>query len=216
LITLAPTPTQSNQLIAENSTQWTTNLIKNLTECPYPLPTDQHKLHKFHSKNPHITTPLSSIQNALYTFITTERPNLTTIQQKFPYLSEQLSKEALKCMQPIPNFTHPSPIQHHPPIIPPHTTHTNPATKMISWNCGTLNTVLLGFQSLTNKPTPPSIIAIQETKLIASKSTKYLQRLFPHYKIIFNNTTTPTQTRRIQGQPYNNPRGGLLTLIHQT
>jgi hypothetical protein len=28
LITLAPTPTQSNNLIAENSTQWTTNLIK--------------------------------------------------------------------------------------------------------------------------------------------------------------------------------------------
>jgi hypothetical protein len=33
--------------------------------------------------------------------------------------------------------------------------------------------------------------------------------------MIFNNTTTITQNRRIQGQPYNNPRGGLLTLIHQ-
>jgi hypothetical protein len=33
--------------------------------------------------------------------------------------------------------------------------------------------------------------------------------------MIFNNTITPTQTRRTQGQPYNNPRGGLLTLIHQ-
>jgi hypothetical protein len=32
--------------------------------------------------------------------------------------------------------------------------------------------------------------------------------------MIFNNTTTKTQTRRIQGQPYNNPRGGLLTLVH--
>jgi hypothetical protein len=48
LITLAPTPTQSNHLIAENSTQWTTNLIKNLIECPNPLPTDLHKLQKFH------------------------------------------------------------------------------------------------------------------------------------------------------------------------
>jgi hypothetical protein len=33
--------------------------------------------------------------------------------------------------------------------------------------------------------------------------------------MIFNNTTTKTQPHRIQGQPYNNPRGGLLTLIHQ-
>jgi hypothetical protein len=33
--------------------------------------------------------------------------------------------------------------------------------------------------------------------------------------MIFNNTTTTTQTHRIQGQPYNNPRGGLLILIHQ-
>jgi hypothetical protein len=87
--------------------------------------------------------------------------------------------EALKCLQPIPNFTHPNPIQHYPPINPQNTPHTNPNTRMISWNCGTLNTTLPGLQSLTNKPTPPSIIAIQETKLIASKSTKYLQRIFP-------------------------------------
>ena len=33
--------------------------------------------------------------------------------------------------------------------------------------------------------------------------------------MIFNNTTTKTQPCRIQKQPYNNPRGGLLTLVHQ-
>jgi uncharacterized iron-regulated protein len=33
--------------------------------------------------------------------------------------------------------------------------------------------------------------------------------------MIFNNIATKTQIHRIQGQPYNNPRGGLLTLIHQ-
>jgi hypothetical protein len=76
-------------------------------------------------------------------------------------------------------------------------------------------TALPDLQALINKPIPPSIIAIQETKLTASKSTKYLQRLFPQYKMIFNNTATKTQPHRIQGQPYNNPRGGLLTLIHQ-
>jgi hypothetical protein len=33
--------------------------------------------------------------------------------------------------------------------------------------------------------------------------------------MIFNNKTIKTQPRRIQEQPYNNPRGGLLTLVHQ-
>jgi exonuclease III len=33
--------------------------------------------------------------------------------------------------------------------------------------------------------------------------------------MIFNNIISPTQTRRIHGQPHNNPRGGLLILIHQ-
>jgi hypothetical protein len=126
--------------------------------------------------------------------------------------------EALKCLQPIPNFTHPNPVQNYLPINPQNTPYTNPTTKILTWNCGTLNIALPGLQSLTNKPTPPSIIAIQETKLTASKSTKYLQRLFPHYKMIFNNTNATTrtrQTRQTQGQPYNNPRGGLQTLIHQ-
>jgi hypothetical protein len=100
--------------------------------------------------------------------------------------------EALKCLQPIPNYTHLNPIQNHPPINPQNTPYTNPATKMITWNYDTLNTALPGLQSLTNKPTPPSIIAIQETKLTSSKSTKYLQRLFPQYKMIFNNTNTST------------------------
>ena len=52
-------------------------------------------------------------------------------------------------------------------------------------------------------------------QLMASKSTKYLQRIFLQYKMIFNNTIISTQTRHTQGQPYNNPRGGLLTLINQ-
>jgi hypothetical protein len=86
---------------------------------------------------------------------------------------------------------------------------------MLSWNCGVVNTTLPSLQALIIKSTPPSIIAIQETKLTASKSTKYLQRLFPQYKMIFNNTTTKTQPCQIQGQPYNNPKGKLLTLIRQ-
>jgi hypothetical protein len=166
---------------------------------------DQHKLINFHLKNPHITVPLKSIQKELYSFVTTVQPDLATLQHKFPYLPATMLQEALKCLQPRSNFTHPNPIQTYPPINPQHTPHTNLATKIMTWNCGTLNTAVPWLQALTNKPSPPSIIAIQETKLIASKSTKYLQRLFPQYKIIFNNTNTNTQIHRIQGQPYTNP-----------
>jgi exonuclease III len=215
LITLAPTPTQSNNLIADNLTQWTTNLIKNLIENPKPLPTNLHILQKFHTENSQIMNPSDSIQKYIYSFITNIQPDLTILQHEFPYLPEKMAIETLKCLHSIPNFTQPNPAQNHPPVNPQNTPHTFLAIQILSWNCGTLNTALPGIQTLTNTPNPPSIIAIQETKLTASKSTKYLQRLFPQYKMIFNNTTTITQTRRIQGQPYNNPRGGLLTLIHQ-
>jgi exonuclease III len=172
-------------------------------------------LQKFHLENPSITKPLDNIQKETYTFITTVRPNIETLKQKFPYLPKKLALEILKCLDPLPNFTIPNPIQNHPIIQARNIPYTNPATNILSWNYGSLQTALPGLQTLTNKPTPPSIIAIQETKLTASKSTKYLQRLFPQYKMIFNNTITKTQPCRTQGQPYNNPRGGLLTLIHQ-
>ena len=35
---------------------------------------------------------------------------------------------------------------------------------------------------------PPSVITIQETKLSATKSTKHIENLFPHYKFFLNNT----------------------------
>lgn len=105
-----PTPTQSNNLIVENSTQWTTNLIKKLIESPKPLSTDQHILQKIYSENSHIIEPQESIHTYIYSFITTKRPYLTALQQKFPYIPEKMALEALKCLQPIPNFTHPNPI----------------------------------------------------------------------------------------------------------
>jgi hypothetical protein len=70
-------------------------------------------------------------------------------------------------------------------------------------------------KSIINKNPQPAIVAIQETKLTTLKSTKYLQRIFPTYKMILNNTSIQTRYNRIVGQPYNNPKGGLLTLIHQ-
>jgi hypothetical protein len=129
-------------------------------------------LQKFHSENPGITKPLYSIQKEIYSFITTERPNLETLLQKFPYLPEKLVLETLKCLHPLPNFTIPNPIQDHPILHAHNTPYINPATSMLSWNCDALNTALPALKALINKPTPPSLIAIQETKLTASKSTR--------------------------------------------
>jgi hypothetical protein len=110
LITLIPTLPQCNHLIEENSTQWTINLIKKLTKNPNTLPIDPHILQKFHSRNLHITKLLDSIQNKLYSFITSKRPNLAIIQHKFPYFPKNMTLEGLKCLQPLPNFIHLNPI----------------------------------------------------------------------------------------------------------
>jgi hypothetical protein len=75
LITLAPTPTQCNQLISKNSTHWTLTLLNKI----------------------------------INSFITTERPNIETLLQKFPYLPDKLATEALKYLHPLSNFTIPNP-----------------------------------------------------------------------------------------------------------
>jgi hypothetical protein len=80
IITLAPTLIQCNQIIAENSTQWTTRLINNLIESPKPLPTDQHKLLKFHLENLHIIKPRKYPKRTIYihNHCTTRLSNYTT------------------------------------------------------------------------------------------------------------------------------------------
>jgi hypothetical protein len=61
----------------------------------------------------------------------------------------------------------------------------------------------------------PAFIALQETKLTATKSIKYLTRIFSKHKLIFNNThkiTTFCNKRRLN---YTSLRGGILILIHE-
>jgi hypothetical protein len=145
LITLACTPTQCNQLISENSTHWTSILLNKITNNLTPISIEPHTLIKFHSENPRITKPLDSIKNEIYSFITTERPNVEALLQKFPYLPEKLAVEALKCLHSLPNFTTPNPMQNHPILQTHNTPYTNPATNILSWNCGALNTALPGL-----------------------------------------------------------------------
>jgi hypothetical protein len=68
------------------------------------------------------------------------------------------------------------------------------------------------IQSTQNEP---ALIPRLETKLIATKSTKYLQQISSNYKFIFNHTynaTTCSKRRNLNYAPY---RGGLMTLIHK-
>ena len=108
----------------------------------------------------------------------------------------------------------PLPPQH---LLPPHgpLPLTSRETHAITWNASSLNTAMPCLQDLiTNHQNPPSFIAIQETKLSATKSTTYIQRLFPQYKLFFNNTHNITRVTR-QRMTYRGYRGGLLLLIHK-
>jgi hypothetical protein len=60
-----------------------------------------------------------------------------------------------------------------------------------------------------------ALIALQESKPTATKSTKYLQRTFPDYKLIFNHTHNATICSKRRELNYAPLRGGLMTLIHK-
>jgi exonuclease III len=95
--------------------------------------------------------------------------------------------------------------------------HTNFTTQIITWNVAAFTTSLPNLHDLIKQPNgEPALIALQETKITATKSTKYIQNLFPTYKLIFNNTNTPTRCLNRRGIPFTPSHGGLLMLIHKT
>ena len=154
--------------------------------------------------------------NYINLYIASTPPTYETIQNKFPYLTSNIITESLKCFDKIPEYSHPSPPPPHiPPSNQPQPTH-NHKIHAITWNASSINTVLPSLPNITTyTTTPPAFISIQETKITATKSTKYIQRLFPDYKMIFNNTHAFTRCIQ-QRLPYTSTRGGLLTLVHKT
>ena len=163
--------------------------------------------------------PPTTIHKEIFDFIHQETISTTIhiLIEKFPFLPNSLLNEALRIYEPLNEYSHPPPIPQIPsPPIPNETQNTNSNTQIISWNgknASSLNTALSNLQDIIQH-TNLAIIAIQETKLTTTKSTKYIQNLFPHYKLIFNNTHA--LTRCIQQRiPYTPTRGGLLTLINQ-
>jgi hypothetical protein len=187
-----------------------------------PIPPERqlstpHPLHSFLENNTDIIHPSRNIHDKLYTFIHQypEPLNIPIIQQHFPYLPESLINETFRYFEPLIEYTTPLP----PKIIPPLPIHNNPslqnATQIVSWNVGSLNTALPGLHEfITKSTTKIAIIALQETKLSATKSIKYLKNLFPEYKIISNNSHTPTTCMNRRNLPYTPTRGSLMTLIH--
>ena len=208
-----------HQIINIPNQDWTSILLDKMTTLRNPPERHIHTLHpytKFINDHKKLINPPTDIHNEIFDFIHLE-PTSTTIQtvtQKFPFLPNRLLNEALRIYEPLNEYSHPPPIpQTPPPPIPNRSQNSNNNTQIISWNVSSLNTALPNLQDII-RHTNPAIIAIQETKLIATKSTKYIQNLFPQYKLIFNNTHT--LTRCIQQRiPYTPARGGLLTLINQ-
>ena len=198
---------------------WTNTLIIRLATLGNPPERHiltQHPYTNFVENNQDIIYHINSIHTELYEFIHNQEapPTPSTLQRKFPFLPEKLITESLRCLENINEYLHPPPLPNIPPLPPRTIMNTDLETNIITWNASSLNTALPNLQSLINHTSRnTAIIHIQETKLTATKSTKYIQNLFPEYKLIFNNTHALTRCIQ-QKMPYTPGRGGLLTLIH--
>ena len=197
---------------------WTTTLLDRMATLRNPPERHINTLHpytEFLNNHKNMINPPPTIHNELFDFIRQETVPITihTLTEKFSFLPNSLLNEALRIYELLNEYSHPPPIlQIPPPPTPSVIQSTNNNTQIISWNASSLNTALPNLHDII-RHTNPAIIAIQETKLTATKSTKYIQNLYPQYKLIFNNTHA--LTRCIQQRiPYTPARGGLLTLIN--
>ena len=221
IVTISPSIIICNTHLQQQPTQdWTTQLLDkmiSLTNPPERHINIPHSYTQFRNIYKDTITPPNTIHNTLYDYIHQHHDslNIQNLQETFLYLPRQLLTEALRVNEPINEYTRPK----SPPIqnsTPSHnsTPLTSQNTYAITWNASSLNTAIPCLQHLIiHHQQPPSIITIQETKLSATKSTKHIQRLFPQYKLFFNNTHNITRIAR-QRMTYRGYRGGLLLLIH--
>ena len=108
-----------------------------------------------------------------------------------------LLKSALECKNPIHSYHRPPlPLVHPPPIIH-HTNYLSLETKITTWNITSINTSIPCLYTFIQQ-NKPAILLLQETKLTTKKPPKYLQNLFPNYRLIFNNTNKITQRQECQ------------------
>ena len=224
IITIHPSIDTCNNILAQPQNYhfnniWTNTLIirlANLTNPPERYILTPHPYTTFVENNHDIIHPKNSMHTEIYEFIYNQdtTPTPTILQSKFPFLPNQLITEVLRCLENIDEYSHPPPLPATPTPTIRINTDTEHETNIITWNASSLNTSLPNLQNLVNNSlNNTAIIHIQETKLTANKSTKYIQNLFPEFKLIFNNTHALTRCIQ-QRMPYTPGRGGLLTLIH--
>ena len=207
-----------HQLTNIPNQDWTSLLLDRMSTLRNPPERHINTIHpytEFTNNYRKMIKPPTTMHKEIYDFIHQETIPISihTLTEKFPFLPINLLNETLRIHEPLIEYSHPPPIPQIPPSIPNTTQNSYSNTQIISWNVSSLNTALPNIQDLIQH-TNSAIIAIQETKLTATKSTKYIQNLFPHHKLIFNNTHA--LTRCIQQRiPYTPARGGLLILINQ-
>ena len=216
ITTISPILETCNHLLIQTPTpDWTTTLLERMTLLQNPPERHIHITHPytlFTQTNQNLINPPNSIHKEIYNFIekNNQSNNLDILTNKFPFLPDNLLKKTLKHKEPINKYSHPPQLPNRPIT---HTQYIHPTTQIThitTWNAASLNIALPNIhQLLTLKPT---IITIQETKLTATKSTRYIQNLFPKHKLIFNNMHTLTNCVQ-QRQQYTPTRGGLLTII---
>ena len=221
ITTIGPNIDTCEYLIQNLNPDWTSLLLTKLNALRNPPENHIRTIHphtQILQDNQDIIDPPTTIHDKIYKYIhqNQDPPNLETLSNQFPYLPINFLKETLKIFNPLTEYTHPPPTPPLPlPPQPHYSQNTNYHTQIITWNASSLNTTLPNIQNIiSHSHIKPAIITIQETKLTKTKSTKYIQNLFPEYKLVFNNTHT--LTRCIQQRiPYTPTRGGLLTLIHK-
>jgi hypothetical protein len=180
-----------------------------------PLTLIQHPYTQFLKDNQETISLTTTIHRKLYEYITQNNShvNFESTKTAFPFLPDTLITEALKCTLPLIGYRYPPRNTIHSNIRITNPVYTNHATHFSTWNISSLNTSLPCLHSYIEQYTP-AILTLQETKLTSKKSPKYIQSMFPQYKLFFNNTHTPTRYNQQIGIPYTPLRGGLLTLIH--
>jgi hypothetical protein len=220
IITISPVIKACDQILIQiPEPDWTTTLLVKMTLLQNPPERHimtTHPYTQFIQTNHNIINPTNTIHKELYNFIKDNEPmNIHIMKDKFPFLPEKLLMETLKHNEPLYEYSHPPPLPNTPPLPTQDIQTTTHNTYFSTWNASSLNTALPNLHQLISHTTNnPAIITIQETKLTATKSTKYIQNLFPQYKLIFNNTHA--LTRCIQQRiPYTPARGGLLTFINK-
>jgi exonuclease III/uncharacterized phage-associated protein len=217
IVTISPSLNRCNILLFQPSPLITTLMIRLSLQFPNleQLTFTTHPYNQFLKDNQELISLPTTIHHKLYAYITQNnfQVNLETTKTNFPFLPDTLITEALKCILPLESYKHPPQNIVHPNIRHTNPEYTNHATYFTTWNISSINTSLPCLQSFIKQYTP-AILTLQETKLTSKKSPKYIQRMFPQYKLFFNNTHTPTRYNQQIGTPYTTPRGGLLTFIN--